>query len=239
MRILLPLAATVLLACSFSPSSDATNPTGPTSGDDSGASADGAGGVDAGATHGDSGPKADTGTTPAEAGAKDSSAPADTGSPDTGFQAPETGAPETGPPSCTAATCPAAAGSYGGAYSMDTTEKAGTTIVNEVLCTGTNTVTIDLSQSPMLSGTVACHYSGGLVAFDKDETGTIAATVMPDGTVTGQLVHVFGSGMTHTSPFSGTLAAGTISVAGKSSWYPNTQSAVPWDIVFSFTSNKK
>ena len=238
MRILLPLAATVLFACSSGSSSDATNPTGST-GDDSGASADGAGGADAGATHGDSGPKPDTGTTASEAGAKDSSAPPDTGSPDTGSQVPETGAPETGPPSCTAATCPAAAGSYAGAYSMDTTEKAGTTIVNEVLCTGTNTITIDFSQSPMLSGTVACHYSGGLSAFDSDETGTITATVMPDGTVTGQLVHVFGSGMTHTSSFSGTLAAGTISVAGKSSWYPNAQSAVPWDIVFSFTSTKK
>jgi len=234
MRFLVPLAATVLLACSSSPASDATSTTG----DDSGASADGPGGGDAGATHGDSGPKADTGATPAEAGAKDSSAPLDTGSPDTGFQAQETGAPETGPPSCTAATGPAAAGSYAGAYSMDTTESAGMTIVNEVLCTGSNTITIDLSQSPMLSGTVACHYSGGLVAFDTDETGTITATVMPDGTVTGQLVHVFGSGMTHTSSFSGTLAAGTISIAGKDSWYPNAQSAVPWDIVFSLTSNK-
>jgi hypothetical protein len=193
--------------------------------------------MDAGATHGDSGSKADTGTTAAEAGAKDSSAPADTGSPDTGFQA-ETGAAEAGPSSCTTATCPAAPGNYAGAYSMDTTESAGMTIVNEVLCTGTNTITIDLSQSPMLSGTVACHYSGGLVAFDQDETGTITATVMPDGTVTGQLVHVFGTGMTHTSSFSGTLAAGTITVAGNDSWYPNPQSAVPWDIVFSFTSNK-
>lgn len=176
----------------------------------------------------DSGASTDTGSTIEDTGA----AAKDTGTPT------DTGTPDTGKPLCTTATCPAFAGSYAGPYSMYTAEKLGTTIINEVKCTGTNAIVIDLSKSPALTGTVTCTYSGSLSAFDKTESGTVSGAVFPDGTITGTLTHKFSSTMSPTFSFKGTLAAGKITVAGTSSWKPNPASAVPWEVTFSFTSNK-
>lgn len=137
-----------------------------------------------------------------------------------------------------AAACTASAGSYAGTYSMYTAEKLGSTIINQMQCTGTSSITINLAGTPVLKGTVICTYSGGLVAFDKTQTGTLEGTVKGDGTVDGKLTHKFGSSMTHVMTFTGKLAAGKVDVTGKSSWKPNPMSAVPWEITYSFSATK-
>lgn len=139
-----------------------------------------------------------------------------------------------------AAACIASAGSYAGTYSMYTAEKLGSTIVNEMKClTGTSAITIDLSSTSVVKGTVTCSYPGSLGGFDKTQTGTIDGLVKPDGSVEGKLTHKFGSSMTATFSFKGKLAGGKIDVAGTGAWKPNPMSAVPWEVSFSFSATKK
>lgn len=140
------------------------------------------------------------------------------------------------------AACTAFAGSYMGTYKMHTTEKVGTTVVNEVTCTGTSALTIDLTKKSVLNGTVTCSYSGGLTAFSTTEKGTIQASVLPDGTIHGTLTHQFDaldSSTVRTFTFAGTAAGSTIAVNQTGgSWLPNPASAQAWDVDFTITATK-
>lgn len=137
------------------------------------------------------------------------------------------------------AACTATAGSYAGTFTMYTAEKLGTTVVNQMTCTGTNALVVDLNAANVLKGTVACKYTGSLGGFNQNQTGTITGTVRPDGVVDLSLVYTFGSGMTRTFAFKGTAAGSRVDVVnGKSSWLPNPMSAVPWEVTVNIGSPK-
>ncbi len=140
-----------------------------------------------------------------------------------------------------AATCAAMAGSYKGTYSMYTAERLGTTVINEMTCTGTSALTVSVSATPVVTGTVACTYPSRLGGFDRNQTGTLEASVRPDGTLAGKLTHVFESivSTSRTFEFDGTIRDGQIVATGKGSWFPHPMSAVPWEVKFSFTAAKE
>ena len=170
-------------------------------------------GTDAGPGH-DAGPAHDAGTTTHDAG----TTTRDAGTPD---------------PDCTAATCAAFAGSFTGTYEIYTAERVGSTIVNEMRCTGTSSLTVDFSATSALSGTVTCTYPGSLSAFDRNQSGTVQARVRPDGSITGSVTHqfdAFDSGSRRTFAFDGTIAPARVDVMDTGSWRPHPMSAVPWDV---------
>lgn len=141
----------------------------------------------------------------------------------------------------TAAACSGYAGSYAGTYEIYTAERVGSVIVNEMRCTGTSSLTIDVSSSPALTGTVECTYSGGLTAFDSHQTGTVEADLLPDGSITGSVTHQFDrfdSGSRRTFSFAGSVGSSGIDVSGMGSWYPHPMSAVPWDVEVSITATR-
>jgi hypothetical protein len=130
--------------------------------------------------------------------------------------------------------CASFAQAYPGSYTMHTVEKLGASVLHEVTCSGTSAVTIDLSASPVVKGTVTCSYSGGLTLFSATQNGTIAGSVAPDGSLTGQLTHQFGDSSTkRTFNFTGTVGSGHLSLSGTGSWLPDPQSVQAWDVDFS------
>ncbi len=134
-----------------------------------------------------------------------------------------------------AAACVRLAGSYPGAYTLYTAEKLGSSVINEMTCTGTSALVVDLSAAVTVHGTVACVYGGGLGGFDHNQTGTLQASVRPDGTIAGTLEHVFDAvnGTRRSFPFTGHLTAAKIRITATGSWLPNPLSAVPWVVTFS------
>ena len=134
-----------------------------------------------------------------------------------------------------AAACVTMAGSYPGTYSFYTAEKLGSTVINEMQCTGTSALVVDLSAAIVVHGTVACSYSRSLGGFDRNQTGTIEASLRPDGTIQGTLNHVFyaSDGTNRSFPFTGHLTGGKIGITGTGSWLPSSFSAVPWVVTFS------
>jgi hypothetical protein len=139
------------------------------------------------------------------------------------------------------AGCASFAHAYAGTYTMHTVEKLGSTVVNEVTCTGTSNLTIDLSASPVVKGTVTCHYAGSLGGFSSTENGTITAGVTPDGSVSGELKHQFDDADSSTArsfTFTGSISGGNLSISrDDASWLPNPQSAQPWDVDFSVAAH--
>ena len=99
------------------------------------------------------------------------------------------------------AGCATVAGSYTGTYEIYTAENLGSSVINEMRCTGTSALTIDFKTTPVVKGTVTCKYAGGLTAFGKTQDGTIEATVKPDGTLDGKLTHKFSSSSSGASPW--------------------------------------
>ena len=156
--------------------------------------------------------------------------------PDAGHTTPDAGhTADAGSGDCTPTTpaCADFAGSYEGSYVIYTAERLGSTIINEMRCTGTSSLTVDLGATPALSGTVTCTYSGGLSAFDRTQNGTIEGRVRPDGAITGTLTHQFDSfdsGSRRTFSFDGTVGSSGIDVMDTGSWRPHPMSAVPWDV---------
>jgi hypothetical protein len=137
--------------------------------------------------------------------------------------------------------CAALVGTYTGTYSHQTTEHIGSTIVNQVTCSGTGSVTLALAHRPSpLHGTFTCAYAGSLGGFDKAETMTLDASVGLDGKVTGTFDHIYDSldSIHHVYAFTGTLIATKLTITGTGSWLPNVMSAVPWDTTFSVTATR-
>jgi Putative metal-binding motif len=123
--------------------------------------------------------------------------------------------------------------SYTGSYAMSAEEKLGTIVINSMHCNGTTTLTVDLSRTPALQGTVTCHYPGGLGGFEHDQDGTITADVAIDGSFRGTLLHNYGHDLQRTYSITGLIAAGELVIDGMSSMLPHPQSAVPWEVVYS------
>ncbi|MEI9885777.1 MAG: putative metal-binding motif-containing protein [Rhizomicrobium sp.] len=111
-----------------------------------------------------------------------------------------------GTPTETAA-CTAAAGSYAGTFTLYTAEKLGGSIINQMTCTGTTSLTVDLGAAVVVKGPVTCNYPGSLTAFDHSQSGTVAMTLRPDGKVEGTLTHSFALGTTRSFAIKGTAAA--------------------------------
>lgn len=137
-----------------------------------------------------------------------------------------------------ATACTAAAGSYAGTFTIYTAEKVGSTIVNQVTCTGTTAQTIDLTRGIVVQGTTTCSYAGSLGGFSKTQTGTIEGAFRLDGTFEGKLMHTFGSGVTRTFTIGGTVEDARIDVSSKGSWYPNRMAAVPWEVTITIGASK-
>lgn len=137
--------------------------------------------------------------------------------------------------------CSALVGTYTGTYSHQTTEHIGSTVINQVTCSGTGSVTLALAHRPSpLHGTFTCVYNGGLTAFDKNESMTLDASVGLDGKVTGTIDHLYESlgSNHHVYAFTGTLTSTKLTITGTGSWLPNAMSAVPWDTTFSVSASR-
>jgi hypothetical protein len=136
--------------------------------------------------------------------------------------------------------CTAYAGTFTGTYTHHTDERVGTTIINQMDCSGTGSGTVALTRSKALQGTFACHYSGSLGGFDTNQTVTLSATVDLSGHVTGTIDHMYDSFDSNHRVYTvtGTLSSSTLTLSGTGSWYPNAMSAVPWGVTFSFAASK-
>jgi len=148
---------------------------------------------------------------------------------------------DAGPTGCTAASCADFVGSYDGTYEIYTAEKLGSTIINEMRCIGTSSLTVDFSEASALSGTVTCTYSGSLGGFDSTQNGTVEGTIRPDGSIAGTLTHqfdTFDSGSRRSFSFTGNVGSGAIAVEDTGSWRPHPMSAVPWDVEISIDASR-
>jgi hypothetical protein len=137
-----------------------------------------------------------------------------------------------------AAACTAAAGSYAGTFTLFTAEKLGGSIINQMTCTGTTALTVDLAAAVVVKGTVSCTYPGSLGGFDHNQSGTVAMTLRPDGKVEGTLSYTFGSGMSRTFAIKGTAASNRIDSVTATTWLPNPMSAVPWETTITIGTAK-
>lgn len=129
----------------------------------------------------------------------------------------------------TVASCGSFAGTYAGTYQIYTAERLGSTVINEMRCTGTSSITV----SPSMNGTVTCNYGGSLGGFDSTQNGTVTGTLRPDGTFSGSVTHQFDSfdsGSRRTFAITGTIAGSRLDVVSTGSWRPHPMSAVPWDV---------
>jgi hypothetical protein len=136
--------------------------------------------------------------------------------------------------------CAALVGTYSGTYTHHTDERIGSTIINQVDCSGTGTVSLVLSRSPALQGSFACTYAGSLGGFSHNQHVTISASVDLAGHVIGTITHTyddFGE-QQRTYNITGTQTPSGISLSGTGSWYPDPMSAVPWGVTFSISGSK-
>jgi hypothetical protein len=142
-----------------------------------------------------------------------------------------------------AAVCAAASGSYTGSYSILTEEKLGTAVVYSMLCTGTSVLSVDLSRTSVLTGSLNCSapnvYEAG---FSRTQSAQIDGRVFPNGSVEGTITHRFSDALgfgTRTFAFKGTLSGNRIVVSDTSnSWYPNPMSAFPWTLALTINASK-
>jgi hypothetical protein len=159
----------------------------------------------------------------------DAAPPPDTSTPDTQPPPPDMGKPDTQPP-CN----PTYQGTYTAPFSLKAEEKVGSIVVNKMACSGTLTAKVACSQVPALKGSYTCNYSGGLLIFDKKQTGTIQGSVGTGGAFKGSIAHSFDSSLKKTYSVTGTVGNGKITGSGKGTLLPNPMSAVPWQVTFSF-----
>jgi hypothetical protein len=135
--------------------------------------------------------------------------------------------------------CAALVGTYTGSYTHHTDERLGSTIINQMNCTGTGSASLVLNRSPALQGTFTCVYPGSLGGFNHNQSVTLSASVGLDGAVTGTIHHVYDSfGADRTFNVTGTQTGTSLSLSGTGSWFPNPMSVVPWGVTFSFTTTR-
>ena len=136
-----------------------------------------------------------------------------------------------------AADCDAYVGAYGGSIQLSATERVGSYIVNQMTCSGAISVDVAVAVSPAVQGSYDCIYSGGLGSFDSSQPGTLEADLNLDGTVSGRITHDYGYNLTRSYSFTGAIVDGQLDASGTGSLLPHPQSAVPWEVEFSFSAN--
>ena len=135
--------------------------------------------------------------------------------------------------------CTALVGTYTGTYTHHTDERIGTSIINQMDCSGAGSVSLQLGRTPALQGTFACNYTGGLTLFSHSQTVSIAASVDLGGHVTGTITHQYsGTSLQRTYTVTGTQTSTGITLSGTGSWFPNAMSAVAWGVTFSVAGTK-
>jgi len=136
--------------------------------------------------------------------------------------------------------CAALVGSYTGTYTHHTDERIGSTIINQVDCTGTGSVSLQLGRTPALQGSFTCNYPGSLGGFAHAQGATIAASVDLAGHVTGTITHRYDDfgDTVRTYTITGTQTGSTITLSGTGQWLPNPMSAVPWGVTFSISGSR-
>ncbi len=135
--------------------------------------------------------------------------------------------------------CGALVGTYTGTYTHHTDERLGSTIINQMNCTGTGSASLALNRTPALQGSFTCVYNGGLGGFQHTQSVTLSASVGLDGVVTGTIHHIYDSfGADRTYNVTGTQTSTTLTLSGTGNWLPNSMSAVPWGVTFSFATSR-
>jgi hypothetical protein len=126
------------------------------------------------------------------------------------------------------------------AYNHQTTEHLGTTIVNQMRCSGTGPASLVLARTPALQGTFTCVYSGGLTLFDHTQTATLSASVGLDGKIAGTINHVYSSldSLQDSYTITGTLTGHALTINGTGSFLPNPMATVPWDVTLSGSGSR-
>lgn len=135
--------------------------------------------------------------------------------------------------------CTALVGNYAGTYTHHTDERLGTTIINQMDCNGTGSVSLQLGRTPALQGTFSCNYAGGLSLFSHTQSMTLQGNVDLNGHVVGTITHQYdGSSLQRTYNVTGTQTATGITLSGTGSWLPNPMSAVAWGVTFTLSGTK-
>ena len=133
--------------------------------------------------------------------------------------------------------CMALAGDYTTPYRMYTAERLGSTVINQVTCTGDAALTVNLAANPAVQGTVTCAYAGSLSGFAHAQSGTYEAYLTHDGAVTGRVTHSFNpsdSGFSRAFDLNATIVGDQLTGTGTGSWRPHPMSAVPWEVEIRF-----
>ena len=143
--------------------------------------------------------------------------------------------------SATNGGCTAVEGTFAGTYRLYTDESLGSTIINQMECTGTSTVTIDLSADPVVQGSASCSYSGGLALFDDAQDATIEGVLLVDGSLRLTVDHQYGTFNSErlTRTLEGSVAGAELDASVDSSWRPHPRSAVPWGLEMSLSATRQ
>lgn len=123
-------------------------------------------------------------------------------------------------------------------YRIRAQEKLGNSVINDMHCQGSGTLSYDPTQSPPISGTATCSYPAGLTLFDNTQTATLAGNLALDGSVSLVVTHRFSndsfSPIVRTYTVTGDLADGE-ALSGVGSLLPHPMSAVPWVVTIGGT----
>jgi Putative metal-binding motif len=138
-----------------------------------------------------------------------------------------------------AAACNATVGTFRGTYTLLTQEKVGATVINSVNCAGTGTFTVDLAKPKVLTGQLACTYSGRLGGFSGMQSATLEGIVLPSGKIEGTITHQFDTGIARPFGVKGTIGANALVITdATNTWRPNPMSAVPWSVELTVSATK-
>jgi hypothetical protein len=134
--------------------------------------------------------------------------------------------------------CGPLAGSFSGSYQIRALEKAGSIVVNNMTCNGTAALTIDVTASPAVQGTVSCTRVGSIILFDENQSGMLTGSINPDGSVSGTLVHTYNGSLTRSYSFAGALSGDQLVLTGTGSLLPHPMSTVPWEVDFTMDMSR-
>lgn len=134
--------------------------------------------------------------------------------------------------------CGAYPGTFTGPYAIRAQEKVGTTVINDANCTGSASLTIDLSASPAVQGTVSCARVSGGGLFDSNQSGTILGDIDLDGNISATLRHTHNDYSTRSYNFTTTVEGDSLLFDGTGSMWPHPMSAVAWQVTYSVDSER-
>lgn len=127
--------------------------------------------------------------------------------------------------------CDAFEGEYIGNYFMQAQEKLGSSVINDMRCPGSFSITVDYDDDPPAQGTVTCSQSR-YPGFDSPQRGTLEGEIALDGSFTWRLTHRFNSYANRSYDAEGAIESDGISFEGSGTMRPNSMSAVSWQVTF-------